>query len=100
MKSLFTLIPVAILLTFGATASLQAGPGAEYFKCVNAVSTSAKTARDTAVQAPVSKCKVTEIVQVTTGPHGVPTHQVVGTNMDCSKCNDSSMACCAIKAKA
>jgi len=100
MKSLFTLIPVAILLTFGATASLQAGPGAEYFQRVNAISRSSKIALDTAVPTPASKCKITEIVQVTTGPHGVPTHQVVGTAMDCFKCNDNSMACCAVKAKA
>jgi hypothetical protein len=99
MKALLSIIPVAILLTFAATASLQAGPGAEYFKRVNAISTSAKTARDTAAVTPSSKCKVTEVVQVTTGPHGVPTHQVVGTNMDCSSCDNSSMACCAVKAK-
>jgi hypothetical protein len=98
MKNLRSIIPVAIILALGATASLQAGPGVDYFKRVDAVSTSAKAARNTSTQAPAAKCKVTEIVQVTTGPHGVPTHQVVGTNMDCSKCNDSSMACCAVKA--
>ena len=100
MKSFLSIIPVALLLSFCATASLQAGPGAEYFKRVDAVSASAKTARDSAAVTPVSKCKVTEVVQVTTGPRGVSAHQVVTTNMDCTSCNDSSMACCAIKAKA
>jgi hypothetical protein len=99
MKNFCSLIPVAILLTLGATVSLQAGPGVDYFKRVDSVSASAKTARDTAVQAPVSKCKVTEVVQVTTGAHGISTHQVVSSNMDCSSCKDSSMACCAVKAK-
>jgi len=97
MKTLRYIVP-ALLVILGATISLQAGPGVEYFKRVDAVSASAKTARDTAAQTPAAKCKVTEVVQVTTGPHGVPTHQIVGTNMDCSSCNDSSMACCA-KAK-
>jgi hypothetical protein len=98
MKNLRYILP-AIFITFGATASLQAGPGADYFKRVDSVSSSAKTTRDTAALAPASKCKVTEVVQVTTGPHGVPTHQVVGTNMDCSSCKDIPMACCASKAK-
>ena len=99
MKNFRSIIPVAIILSLGATASLQAGPGVEYFNRIDSVSKSAKTARDTVAQTPAAKCKVTEVVQVTPGPHGVPTHQVVSTNMDCSKCNDSSMACCAIKAK-
>jgi hypothetical protein len=98
MKNLRYIIPV-ILVTLGATASLQAGPGADYFKRVDSVSASAKTARDTTAQNLESKCKVTEVVRVTTGPRGIPTHQVVSTNMDCSSCNDSSMACCAGKAK-
>ena len=98
MKNLRIIIP-ALLIAFAATASLQAGPGVEYFKRIDSVSASAKTARDTAVQAPISKCKITEVVRITPGLHGTPTHQVVGTNMDCSTCNDSSMACCAAKAK-
>ena len=98
MKNFRYILP-AILITIGATASLQAGPGADYFKRVDSVSASAKTTRDTTAQNPASKCKVTEIVQVTTGPHGFPTHRIVGTNMDCSSCKDSSMACCASTAK-
>jgi hypothetical protein len=89
MKNLRYIVP-ALLFSLAATASLQAGPGADYFKRVETVSASAKAA-----QAPASQCKVTEIVRVTTGPHGIPTHQVVDSKMDCSSCNDSSMACCA-----
>lgn len=98
MKNLRTLFP-ALLIAFAATASLQAGPGVDYFRRVDSVSASAKAARDTAALLPVSKCKITEIVRITTGPHGTPTRQVVSTNMDCSSCNDSSMPCCAVKAK-
>jgi hypothetical protein len=99
MKNLRFIIPAAILISLGATASLQAGPGVDYFGRVDTVSQSAKAARDAAARTPTSECKITETVRVTTGPHGIPTHQVVSTNMDCSKCNDASMACCAGKAK-
>jgi len=99
MKKFLSAIPVALLLTFAATVSVQAGPGIDYFKRVSSVSASAKTARDAAAPASASKCKITEVVQVTPGAHGVPLHQVVSSKMDCSTCNDSSMACCAIKAK-
>ncbi len=98
MKNLRTIIP-ALLIAFAATALLQAGPGVEYFKRVDSVSASAKAARDTAAQTPASKCKITEVVRITPGPHGTPNSQVVSTNMDCSSCNDSSMACCAGKTK-
>jgi len=99
MKNFRSILPVTILLVFGATASLQAGPGVDYFKRVDSVSASAKTTRDTTAQTPATKCKVTEVVRVTTGAHGIPTHQVVSTNMDCSNCQDSAMPCCASKAK-
>ena len=98
MKTLRIIIP-ALLLTLGATLSLQAGPGVDYFKRVDSVSAATKTARDTAAQTPASKCKITEVVRVLPGPHDTPVHQVVSTNMDCSSCNDSSMTCCAGKAK-
>jgi hypothetical protein len=97
MKKLYLLI--STLAIFGATSALRAGPGAEYFTRVDSVSKSSSTARNNAVQAPTSKCKVTEVVQVTTGPHGAPVRQVISTNMDCSQCKDSSMSCCAGKAK-
>jgi len=86
-------------MILGASSSLHAGPGAEYFARIDSVSKSAAVARNNAIQTPTSKCKVTEVVQVTTGPHGTPVRQVTGSNMDCSSCNDSSMACCASKAK-
>ena len=100
MKNLRLILPVIALIVLGTSPSLRAGPGAEYFTRVDSVSKSAATARNNALSAPTSKCKVTEVVQVTTGPHGTPIRQVVGSNMDCSSCNDTSMACCAGKAKA
>jgi hypothetical protein len=99
MKNLRLILPVMILVILGPSTSLRAGPGAEYFTRVDSVSKSAANARNNAAPAPTSKCKVTEVVQVTTGPHGTPVRQVVSTNMDCSSCNASSMACCACKAK-
>ena len=98
MKILRTILPV-ILIAVGATASVQAGPGVDYFKRTEAVSASAKAAREMAAQAPLLKCKITEVVRITPGIHGVPVRQVVSTNMDCSSCSDSSMACCVGKAK-
>jgi len=99
MKNLRLILPVIALVILGASTSLRAGPGAEYFTRVDSVSKSTAAARSNATPAPASKCKVTEVVQVTTGPHGTPVRQVVSTNMDCSSCNDTSMACCAVKAK-
>ena len=98
MKSLRYIVP-ALLITFGSSAALQAGPGVEYFNRVDSVARSAKVTRTHTEQTTTAKCKLTEIVRVTTGPHGTPTHQVVSTSMDCSDCNDSSMACCAGKTK-
>ncbi|MFT3868695.1 MAG: hypothetical protein QM715_09360 [Nibricoccus sp.] len=98
MKSFRILLPLVALVALGSS-SLSAGPGADYFTRVGAVARSAKAARDAAAQTPTSKCKVTEVVQVTTGPRGLPIRKVVSTNMDCSDCNDSSMSCCATKAK-
>lgn len=95
----FLLISSVALAFFGASTSAFAGPGVDYFKRVDSVAASTKAARDIAAQGPESKCKVTEVVLVTTGPHGTPTRQVVSTKMDCSNCNDSSMSCCAGKAK-
>ena len=93
MKNLRYILP-ALILSLGAAASLQAGPSPDYFNRAEAVAASAKAA-----QVPTSKCKVTEVVRVTTSPHGTQPHKVVSTNMDCSSCKDSSMACCATKAK-
>lgn len=96
MKNLHFL-PLLALAVIGASTSLVAGPGVDYFKRVESVSKPAVAARND--PAPTSKCKVTETIQVTTGPHGAPVRQVIGSAMDCSSCNDSSMSCCAAKAK-
>jgi hypothetical protein len=99
MKNLRLILPVITLVTLVASTSLRAGPGAEYFSRVDSVSKSAVAARNNTAQAPTSKCKVTEVILVTTGPHGTPIRQVVSSNMDCSSCNDSTMACCTGTAK-
>lgn len=96
MKNLVLLSALA-LIALGGSTSLVAGPGADYFTRVESVSKSAVAARSK--EAPTSKCKVTEVVQVTTGPRGLPIRNVISTNMDCSNCKDSSMPCCASKAK-
>jgi hypothetical protein len=96
MKNL-VLLSVFAVIALGANTSLVAGPGADYFKRVDSVSKSAVAARSN--EDPTSKCKVTEVVQITTGPRGMPVRTVVSTNMDCSNCKDLSMPCCASKAK-
>lgn len=101
MKSLRLLLPVVALAALG-TASLHAGPGADYFTRVGSVARSAAAARAAAESvkpATTAKCKVTEVVQITTGPRGLPVRRVISTSMDCSACNDASMPCCAAKAK-